>query len=102
MNGDVFECYDEQSDRRQFAKTVEALEGHVKKSLTFSEDVASLFLAQSTLPTAVLPIRPAEPAAGYSDTDTFIWHEELKDFPQAQANPQWESRDHTCHNMGTL
>jgi hypothetical protein len=32
MNGNVFECYDEQTDRRQFAKTVEALEGYVKES----------------------------------------------------------------------
>ena len=33
MNGHVFECYEEQSDRRQYAKTLEALEGYVKKTL---------------------------------------------------------------------
>jgi hypothetical protein len=33
MNGCVFECYDEQSDRRQYAKKLEALEVHVKKVL---------------------------------------------------------------------
>jgi hypothetical protein len=33
MNGNVFECYEEQSDPRQYTKTVEALEGYVKKTL---------------------------------------------------------------------
>ena len=41
MNGHVFECYDEQSDRRQFVKTVEALESHVKKTIKNPEDLAS-------------------------------------------------------------
>jgi hypothetical protein len=40
MNGNDFECYNEQSDRRQYAKSIEALEGYVKKNLDFSEDVA--------------------------------------------------------------
>jgi hypothetical protein len=43
MNGNVFECYEEQSDRRQYTKTVEALEGYVKKTLKYSEDLAPLF-----------------------------------------------------------
>jgi hypothetical protein len=30
MNGHVFECYDEQVDRRQYEKTIEALEGYIK------------------------------------------------------------------------
>jgi hypothetical protein len=41
MNGNVFECYDEQSDRRQYAKTVEALMGYVKKNLKCAEDLKS-------------------------------------------------------------
>ena len=43
MNANVFECYEEQSDRRQYSKTLEALESYVKKSLKYSEDLASLF-----------------------------------------------------------
>ena len=31
MNGSVFECQDEQSDRRQYAKTLKELQGYVKK-----------------------------------------------------------------------
>jgi hypothetical protein len=30
----------EQSDRRQYAKTLEALEGYVKKNLKFADDIA--------------------------------------------------------------
>ena len=40
MNGHVFECYDEQTDRRQFARTSEELHGYVKKNLKFYEDIA--------------------------------------------------------------
>ena len=29
MNGHVFECYEEQSDRRQYAKMLEVLDGWV-------------------------------------------------------------------------
>ena len=37
MGGNVFECFDEQGDRwRKYAKTLEALEAHVKKA-TMSE-----------------------------------------------------------------
>jgi hypothetical protein len=31
MNGNVLECYEEQSDRRQYAKTLEALESECKE-----------------------------------------------------------------------
>jgi hypothetical protein len=75
MNGHVFECYEEQSDRRQYAKTVESLERYVKK--TFSDDLSRLFATIPKFPTLV---RPPEPAAGYDDTEDFIWHEELKEF----------------------
>ena len=47
MHGNVFECYDEQADRRQFSKTVEALESHVKKTLKYSEDLTPLFASES-------------------------------------------------------
>jgi hypothetical protein len=40
MNENVFECYDEQTDRRQYAKTLEALDGYVKKGMKYSEDLA--------------------------------------------------------------
>ena len=42
MNGNVFECHDEQTDRRQFAKTLDALQGYAKKNLKFYEDLKPL------------------------------------------------------------
>jgi hypothetical protein len=58
MNGHVFECYDEQSDRRQFAKTIEALEGYAKKHLTFSDDLAPLSASVPSLPALSRPPGP--------------------------------------------
>jgi len=36
MNGNVFKCYEEQTNRQQYAKTLEALESHAKKTLKFA------------------------------------------------------------------
>jgi hypothetical protein len=58
MNGHVFECYDEQSDRRQYAKTVEALGSHAKKTLKYAEDLAPLFAENMTAPTIDMPEDP--------------------------------------------
>jgi hypothetical protein len=50
MNANVFQCYEEQSDRRQFIKNKEALDSYVKKNLKYNEDLASLFAEEMTLP----------------------------------------------------
>jgi hypothetical protein len=44
MNGHVFECFDKQSDWKQFDKMVEALVEYMKKTLKYSEDLAHLCL----------------------------------------------------------
>ena len=77
MNGNVFECFDEQTDRRQYAKTVEALDGYVKKNLKYSEDLTPLFLTQMTLPVLT---KPPKPGAGADETDIIIWQEDVKDY----------------------
>ena len=43
MNGHVFQCSKEQTDRLQYKTTLEALLSHVKKSLKYPEDLAPLF-----------------------------------------------------------
>ena len=43
MNGNVFQCFEEQADRRQFVKTWEALGAYVSKTLTNTENLHSLF-----------------------------------------------------------
>lgn len=76
MNGNVFECYDEQTDRRQFAKTVEALEGYVKKNLKYAEDLVSLFATNSKLPELE---KPPKPGAEADEVDLEIWKEDIRD-----------------------
>ena len=74
MNGHVFECYFEQGDKRQYARTIEALEGYAKKNLKFSEDFAS-FAFEASEPVIE---KPSDLAPGYSTTDEMIWKEESK------------------------
>jgi hypothetical protein len=77
MNGHVFKCFDEQSDRRQFNRTVEALEEYAKKTLKHSEDLAPLFVDQITLPTSD---EPDDPDPNATQTQTLIWNEEVKEY----------------------
>jgi hypothetical protein len=55
MNANVFECFEEQTEHRQFAKTREALEAYVKKNLNFAEDVSSLFSDNMEEPQLEIP-----------------------------------------------
>lgn len=83
MNGHVFECYDEQSDRRQFTKTVKALESHVKKTMKNPEDLASLFAPQPSLPVLTKPPKPLA-LSGKVDNppdegDLEVWKQDLRE-----------------------
>ena len=84
MNGNVFECYDEQTDRRQFAKTMEALQQYAKKNLKYYEDTAPLFAVDMATPTISKPVAPEKIKVGevlkMDETDEAIWKEELKDY----------------------
>jgi hypothetical protein len=75
MNGHVFECYFEQGDKRQNARTLEALEGYAKKNLKFSEDFASLFAFEASEPVIE---KPVDLDPGHSTTDEMICKEEIK------------------------
>ena len=77
MNGNVFACFDELKDKRQFDKTVEALEEYAKKTLKFSADLAPLFGATITPPTLTMP---ADLDAAANQTQTLIWNEEVKEY----------------------
>jgi hypothetical protein len=69
MNGNVFECYDEQTDCRQYMKTIEALK--------YAEDLAPLFAAKMKIPTLEKPTRLGEEA---DKTDIAIWNEDVRDY----------------------
>jgi hypothetical protein len=75
MNGNVFECYDEQTDRRQCTKTVEALESHNKKMCKSSEDLTPLFATESCLPVLAASPKPVKTADGREsdEVDIELW-----------------------------
>ncbi|KAI2491005.1 hypothetical protein MHU86_23573 [Fragilaria crotonensis] len=77
MNANVFECFEEQTDRRQFTKTLEAPEAYVKKSLKFAEDMTALFADEMEEPRLELP---TELDPGVSTVEKAIWDEELREF----------------------
>jgi hypothetical protein len=77
MNGNVFKCFHEQPDQRQFAKTVKALDEYGKKNLRYSEDLSSLFGDMIVLP--AIP-EPDDPIASVTQTQTLIWNEEVKEY----------------------
>ena len=75
MDGNVFECHDEQSDRRQYAKTVEALKGHVNQTLKNAEDLSCQFGIEPRLPTIEKPVLPRDADEGDRE---LCWKEDLK------------------------
>ena len=81
MNGNAFECYDEQTYRRQYIKTVQALESHAKKMFKCSKDLAPLFATQPRLPLLVAPPKPAKTSEGKEpdEGDVELWREEIKE-----------------------
>ena len=62
MDGIVFERYEELHDRRQCAKTMEALEAYINKNLKYSEDLAPLFANPMANPEIQEPDNIAEGA----------------------------------------
>ena len=82
MNGHVFECYEELGEKRQYAKTLEALEGYVNKSCKFPQDLAPLFATEMKEP---ILVRPERLPADADEVDKAIWAEELKGFVKRSA-----------------
>lgn len=78
MHGNVFECFDERRDPRQYTKTLHALEGYVNKNLKFSEDLAPLFATDMNSPSVELPADlPIDPAP--TRMAEMIWKETVKE-----------------------
>ena len=82
MNGNVFECFEEQTDRRQYTKTLEALEAYTRKTLKFAEDLAQLFAEEMEAPVLDLPTALDDDA---SEVEKAIWAEELREFVQRKG-----------------
>jgi hypothetical protein len=82
MNGHVFQTSEEQSDRMQYKRSVEALELYVKKNLKFAEDLAPLFAFTMAEPKIKIPV---EPRANPSRTEDMIYAEQIKQYVKHQA-----------------
>jgi hypothetical protein len=93
MNGNVFECYEEQTDRRQYAKTLEALESHAKKTLKFAKDLAPLFAETMTEPTLTLP---DDPGANPSRAADMIYAEKVK-ILRKEGKHTTQQHGHVCN-----
>ena len=82
MHGNVFECYEEQTDRRQYAKTLEALESHAKKTSKFAEDLAPLFAETIAEPTLIMPDDPGPNPSRAAD---MIYGEKVKQYVKKES-----------------
>ena len=78
MNGHTFGCFDEHGDKRQYVRTVEALEQYAQKTYQFSRDFAPLFTTEPTMPRLEKPI--PLPKDKRDETDELIFREEVKQF----------------------
>ena len=75
MNGNVFECYEEQDDHLQYAKTLEALDAYTTTKLMFAMDLAPLFSAKMAAPSVARPTAPAKEA---DELTKMIFQEEVR------------------------
>ena len=81
MNGNVFECYEEQVDRRQYAKTLQALNAYSRKTMEGAADLASLF---DDTPTEPVLAEPGDMTAVdlTSEVKKLIFQEKVKRYVQ--------------------
>ena len=77
MSGHVFECFEEQDDRRQYGKTVEALDAYARKTLSYSADLAPLFASNMAAKTIERPDNIVEAA---DKLEEMIFAEEVKEY----------------------
>jgi hypothetical protein len=85
MNGHVFQCSEEQTDRMQFKNTRDALQSYVKKTLKHAEDLAPLFALTMTTPTVDMP---DEPGNNTTRTEELIYTEKIKQFIKRESTLQ--------------
>ena len=77
MNGNVFQCFEEQSDRTQFETTLAALDAYTKKNLIFVEDLRPLFGDEIEEP----KLEELEDLPqNYTETQKAIWDQELREY----------------------
>jgi hypothetical protein len=78
MNRHTFSCFDEHGDKRQYVRTVEALEQFTKKMYKFSDDFASLYAFEPSMPQLDKPKPPLK--ENRDEADELIFKEEIKQY----------------------
>ena len=105
MHENAFECYDEQTDRRQFSKTVEALESHAKMTFKYSEDLAPLFATESRIPVLPTPHKPSKDTDGKetNEADIELWKEVINELAKRKRalRPQ-QPLGHSGDHLGSM
>jgi hypothetical protein len=59
MNGHVFECYEEHTDRHQFTRTLNMLGEYADKNLKEADDLKPIFQPTMTVPVIERPSPPS-------------------------------------------
>ena len=98
MNGNVFECYEEQDDHLQYAKSLEALDAYTKVKSTFAVDLAPLFATKMATPVVT---RPVAIAADADELTKMIFQEEVRAY--VKRNQTLEGNGHgVLRGLGTV
>jgi hypothetical protein len=80
MNGHVFGCYDEQTNKRQYLLTMSALKQFTMKTYKFAHDLESLFRPTPSNPVIPRPTKPvARAGATVDEVDMLIFNERIKE-----------------------
>jgi hypothetical protein len=99
MCGHVFECFEEQNDRRrQYVKTVEALDAYARKTLSYTADLAPLFATPMTTPTIERPENIEEDAT--DRVSEMIFAEEVKEFVKRNRTLKSNLATIFCRRLG--
>ena len=79
MNGHVFQCFNEGSDKNEFTKTVEALHEYIAKKLTYPGDLWSL-TTELTEPKVPEPARVSEKDLEDDHFLKAVWTKEVSSY----------------------
>jgi hypothetical protein len=79
MNGNVFQCHGEHTDKQQFLKTVGVLDEHINKTFTYPQDVASI-CKTFAISTLKQPPNLTDDEYTKDRGKKMIWQESMKTF----------------------
>ena len=76
MSGHVFQCYGETSNKNQFNRTVEELDGYIGINLKHSEDIKKMVKKMKDTVIAI----PVDPKDDASKTELKIWDKMIESY----------------------